>query len=76
LRTLPISIVEGSALRDPAKSCPVYGVLIADPDGYDMASALIDLLINQAESLRSPFWDIELDPCESGEVAADAPLAE
>lgn len=65
-----------SGLRDSANSRPVDGVLIAEPDSYDMAGAFIDLSVNQAESLRPPAWDIKPDPCESGEIAADGPLTE
>lgn len=51
-------------------------MLIAESDGYDMTGALVDLSVNQAEPLRPPVWDIELDPCESGKVTADVALTE
>lgn len=43
LRTLPVSIVERSGLRESVHGRPVDGVLIAEPDSYDMAGAVIDL---------------------------------
>ena len=51
-------------------------MLITNSDGDDMAGALINLSVNQAESLRPLARDIELDPRESSEVAADVPLTE
>lgn len=73
---LRASSVGGSGLRDSVNSRPVDGVLVADPDGYDVAGVVIDLSVNQAESSRPLAWDVELDPCKSGEIAADAPLTE
>ncbi len=76
LADAPVPRAEGSGLHDSACGCPVDGMVISEPDGQDMTGVLVDLAVDDTEPRRPPAWGVELDPCESGEVAANAPLAE
>jgi hypothetical protein len=62
----------GKALR----RCAVDGVFIARSDGHDFKGVVVQLPVDEPEALRPLTGYVELDPSETGQVAADVSLAE
>lgn len=51
-------------------------MFIASADSDDLAGQFIELAIDEPEPLRALIRYVELDACESGQVAADVPITE